>query len=607
MSQPSNAILYLDAERLQRALRAGIRHVISRKNHINKINVFPVPDSDTGTNLVFTLNAVLEAQQGSRFSTMAELLKQIAEAALDGSRGNSGAIMAQFFQGFRESAQQLTVLRAPQLAVAAASGARSAWGALAEPVEGTLPTVLRDFGDELKAQVAKGVQDIRELFARGLERARISLANTPQQLPVLRQAGVVDAGGQGFVDLLEGIWGYIEDGRVDDAVEDDEEPAALAAEVHLQDTGGHRFCTECLISGSNIDHGRLREHLTGLDCSSLVVAGSKQRVRVHIHVDSPAQVFLACETFGRVTRQKADDMQQQQRVIQQRSRVMVVTDSGADIPEDELERLDIHMVPVRLMFGDQDYLDKVSITPPEFYDKLSQSDEYPKTSQPPPGDFRRQYELLTSHGHQVVSIGVSRKLSGTLQAAESAAAHYGDRQVSIVNSLNASTGQGLVVLAAAEAAAAGMSARQVKQTAESARGRSRSYALVQDMSWGVRGGRIPAWAKKLVDWLHVNLLLTNTGDGRLAVRGVVFGKRDPYDKFARQIVRKLDQHKLYRVLIGHCQAEAVARRIQQYLLEHHGRMHSCMITDAGPAVGVHLGPGGLVVGVQEYVPVTGRG
>lgn len=599
MSESSVAIAYLDAERLRRALQAGIAHVVSRRELLNRINVFPVPDGDTGTNLSFTLRAVGEVLQQPRRHAIGDLLQRVADAALDGARGNSGAIMAQYFQGMVEATRDRVRLNAQSLADVAERGSQAAWEAMAEPVRGAMPSVLEAFGEALGKPVRQGISDIRIQFRHGLEGARKALARTPEQLPALRQAGVVDAGGQGFVDLLEGIWHYLEEGRSggDIRIGDDGDAAVVPRHRETDEAGQYRFCTECIIQGEALDRGALLRKLSALPLDSLVVAGSDHKLRVHLHTDNPAEAFLACEEFGDLTSQKADDMHEQRRLMDLPGQVAVVTDSGADIPEGERERLNIQMVPVRVNFGDEEYLDKVTLQPAAFYRLLEQREVHPQTSQPPPGDFRRQFELLTGHGYQVISINISRKLSGTLQAAESAAERT-DGEVRVLNSLNASAGQGLMVMTAAERVQEGADVEEVVELMQRLRQETRSFGFVDDLKWGVRGGRVPAWAEHLAAWLKLFPVLANSPDGRLTVQGVQFGRRRREEKIAAYVNRHLAPDRVYRLMIAHCQASERAHRVRRRLLNLHPLIHSCLITDAGPAVGVHLGPGGLIIGVQ---------
>jgi len=375
----SVAIAYLDGPRFARGLSAGIRHLFQRRDYINRINVFPVPDGDTGTNMAFTFKSILEVLGRQQDMGLEAVIGRVTDAALDGARGNSGAIMAQFFQGFREALAESHLLTARGLARASQQGAEQAWTAMSEPVPGTLPTVLEDFASELAERARDGTRDIRKMLMHGLERAQVSLDNTPNLLPVLKQAGVVDAGGQGFVDLLEGIWTFTEKGEVDDLVENMSDLDSVEFDVDLE-IGDHRFCTECVIDGIELDRIAIMRRLNELDCSSLVVAGSPRRIRVHVHVNNPADVFLACEDFGDINQQKADDMKRQHGLMNQKGRVAIVVDSGADLPVSEIERLGINVVPVRLSFGNREYLDGVSLKPEEFYRMLEESDEVPQSS-----------------------------------------------------------------------------------------------------------------------------------------------------------------------------------------------------------------------------------
>ena len=148
----------LDGPALAEALVAGIRHLFTRRDYINRINVFPVPDSDTGTNMAFTFKSILEVTERRSDWTLPDLLGSMSEAALDGARGNSGAIMAQYFQGFREACADRLTLDAKEFAAACARGAEQAWTAMAEPVAGTLPTVLEDHARALREATGKGLE-----------------------------------------------------------------------------------------------------------------------------------------------------------------------------------------------------------------------------------------------------------------------------------------------------------------------------------------------------------------------------------------------------------------------------------------------------------------
>jgi hypothetical protein len=359
----------------------------------------------------------------------------------------------------------------------------------------------------------------------------------------------------------------------------------------------YRYCTECVVTGSSVDRRKLRERLS--QCGgSLVLAGLQQKVRVHIHVNEPAEVFRAAAEFGQVTAEKADDMQRQQHAAHATGRrIAIVTDSGADIPEDDMDRLDIHMVAVRVHFGEQSYLDKIGLTPEEFYTELARNPHHPKTSQPPPGDFRRRFEFLASHYESVLSINVTRRVSGTIAAAETAAARTAAHgEVRVLDSMNASVGQGLVVMYAAERVRAGDSLEQVIAATKAIIPLTETFGLVGSLTYAVRGGRVPSWVKNVADALQLMPVLHNTMDGSIKGGGVLFGRKNLKEKFARYISGRLAPDQKYRLLIGHANAEADGRWLMERLSGPH--VVEVKLVPLGSALGVHGGPRTLCVGVQ---------
>ena len=595
----------LSGTELSAALRSGIHRLISREEFINKINVFPVPDGDTGTNLALTLQAVLAALRGNPDPHAGQTLTRVADAALDGARGNSGAILAQFLMGVGDRAGHLPELTVEGFADAVGGGAAYARESLADPREGTILTVLTDFAAAVHSAVhAAGVRDFRSLFHKALVTARSSLAETRNQLEMLRRANVVDAGALGFVELVAGMADYLETGLVpgDDAaivmMRDDE--ATAGTQMNLE----HRYCTECTITGLNIDRRKLREEASTLG-SSLVVAGSQRKVRVHLHLNEPAKLFELAARYGAIGSEKADDMQRQQEMAHHASRrqVAVVTDSAADLPESVLEELDIHVVPVRVHFGTHSYLDKVGLSSEDFFRELAGNPQHPKTSQPPPGDFRRAFEFLGSHYRAVVYVGLTARVSGTFQSGETAA-HRARTTARIltVDSGTAALGQGLIVMRAAEVAAAGGDAGAVQQAALDARGRTRTWGLLVTLEFAVRGGRVPRSVKTIADLLRLTPILTIRADGSLGVGGVLFGRANPYRRFGRFLRRQLDPARRWRIGIAHANVPDGAGLVRDAIVAGPVQAEILPVIPLGTALGVHGGPGCIVVAAQELDP-----
>lgn len=606
MASTATGIAYLDGQRLSRGLLAGIARVAADAEHLNRINVFPVPDGDTGTNLAVMLGAVRGALLRQRERHAGRLLEIVADAALDGARGNSGAILAQFFHGLCDACQDRRLLTTEQFVRAVERGARYAQDALSEPREGTILTVIRDFGVEMAAQLSSGGQDFAELLDRGLLRAQSSLAATTAQLDALRRAGVVDAGAQGFVDLLQGVTDFVRQGSLRTEATEGlfaEAAASLAGDAYFSGAAQdatHRWCTECLVSGEALERRKLREAMAGLG-SSLVIAGGKKRARIHLHADDPEAVFRAAARFGEVTARKADDMHSQQSSARAGAgTVAIVTDSAADLPEDLLTSLEIHLVPVRIHFGSRSYLDKVSLDTREFYREMQANPVHPTTSQPPPGDFRRLYQILGSHHAGIVSLHVTGRGSGTFQAASSAADRANTRApVLALDSRNASIGQGLVVLRAAEMAAEGRDADDIARALERVIAGTRTWALLGSIDHAVRGGRVSAARRRLVRLLRLEPILATLPDGRIGMGGALWGQHRRLRRFARWIARRTDASRDWRYAVGHADAPEAAAALVEELRAVLPAMEQAFVTEIGTALGVHGGPGTLVVSVQR--------
>ncbi|MGI9225410.1 MAG: DegV family protein [Woeseiaceae bacterium] len=601
MSAPLST--HLTGEDLASALISGIHRVVDDQEILNQINVFPVADGDTGTNLSLSLGAALPVLRQANDMHLGTLLPAVADALLDGARGNSGAIIAQFFQGLSDSTGELIRYTTDTFARAVMLGSEYAHDALSNPREGTILSVISAFAESVQHQAANDAeQDFAAIIEIALQRAEAALAATQEQLDVLRKAGVVDAGARGFVALIAGMAEFVIHGRI--AAEPDLSLISLDAPLITMgsaQSSTFRYCTECIVTGTDIHRRKLREELAELG-DSLVLAGTKRKAKVHIHVDDPDLVFNVARRYGNISAEKADDMHRQQASSHDATkRFAVIADSAADIPDEDMERLDIHMVPCRIQFGDRGYLDKISITADEFFAELETNPHHPTTSQPAPGDFRRQYQFLASHFTDVLSINLTGMASGTLEAARSAAERINAHgSIHVINSRNASLGQGMLAVTAAEYAKAGKSVEETIATVRALIPETRTYGLLQDLRYAVRGGRVPGWVKTLADLLRANAIIRTVPDGRVASGSFLFGRRNRIGRFARYVAKRTPPAKSLDVAVGHSLCPDDAVELERQLHRQLGNIHRTTITDVGAALGVHCGPGSLVVATQPY-------
>lgn len=594
---------YLDGGALADALTSGIHRVLADQELLNRINVFPVADSDTGTNLSLSLSPALGVLGKPGEKHLGTLLAAVADMLLDNARGNSGAILAQFFQGMSDSAGEITRFTTYTFAKAVALGNEYAHDALSKPREGTILSVIAAFAESVTHQVSV-VQEgsFPAVIGTAAQRVERALANTPNQLDVLRKAGVVDAGAKGFAELVGGIEAYLRNGTIaplpDTSIVQHIEPAIEFAEA--DNDSRFRYCTECMVTGTDINRRKLREALTELG-DSLVLAGTKRKAKIHIHVDEPETVFDTARLFGDLSGEKADDMHRQQHATQNdKRRFAVIVDSGADIGDADMERLDIHMVPCRIQFGDRGYLDKVSITTDEFYAELESNPHHPTTSQPAPGDFRRQFQFLASHFNDVISINLTSAASGTFQAAELAAERINaPGKVHVVDSLNASLGQGQLAILAAECAEAGLDVETTLAAVREQIPLTRTYAILSDLRYAVRGGRLPRWVKSVADFLRLNPIICTTEDGRVGLGGFMPGTHNRIERFARYVARRAPKGPV-EIGIGHAICEEDALKLADYVREQVPEISKLVVAGLGTAIGVHGGPHTLLISIRPF-------
>ncbi len=301
-----------DGHSLLGALDMALAYLKDNIEPINRLNVFPVPDGDTGTNMYFTLKSAVDAAHEAASESAAQVARAAYDGALLGARGNSGVILSQIMRGISLGLQKSTVIAVPEMASAFCEAARAGYDAVAEPVEGTMLTVARRAGEAAQA-AADNVTGLNELLTTVTEAARDAVAKTPEQLEVLRQAGVVDAGGEGVAVVYDGLRMFFngEDLPESAATGRDETVFAEFAAEHAGDE--HGFCTQFLLDGEGMDLEEMRSWMA-TNADSAVVVGDEKRIRVHVHTEMPGQILNYAVPMGSVSRISIENMDLQQDV-----------------------------------------------------------------------------------------------------------------------------------------------------------------------------------------------------------------------------------------------------------------------------------------------------
>lgn len=321
---------------LKNAFLAGAKGLEAKKDWINELNVFPVPDGDTGTNMTLTIMAAAKEVAELENPTMDQLAKAISSGSLRGARGNSGVILSQLLRGFTKEIKAVEEIDTTILANAMVRGTETAYKAVMKPKEGTILTVAKAMADK-GLEMASQTDDIEEFVKQVIEYGDYVLSQTPEMLPVLKQAGVVDSGGQGLMQVVkgavDGLLGRTVDFSLDTVPDSGNRPAAGekaargAARTDI-DTADIKFgyCTEFIINLEKVytdkDETELKSYLESIG-DSLVVVSDDEIVKVHVHTNHPGLAFEKALAYGSLSRMKIDNMREehQERVIQDSERL----------------------------------------------------------------------------------------------------------------------------------------------------------------------------------------------------------------------------------------------------------------------------------------------
>jgi DegV family protein with EDD domain len=572
---------------LSLALGARARLAAQRPG-IDRINVFPVADGDTGSNMLATADAVVAALR----ELPADPARAAGDAALLGARGNSGTILSAMARAACDALAAAPAIDGAAVAGALRAAADAGYRAVPEPVEGTMLTVARAMA------VATAGDDARSALAAALAGGREALAATERQMEALRDAGVVDAGAAGLVALVEGMLAVLDGEEVEDAP-----AAALAPEVHLHDpTSRFRHCIGFVVraAGADIDVEALRVGAAELG-DSVVVVGDARLARVHVHADDPDAAVAWASGHGAVEALAVSDMRAQiaERVAAERvGGVAIVYDSTADLPVPD--RATWTMIPLTVHFGDEEFRDYVDLRPDEFYARLPGAAVMPRTSQPSPGAFAAVYrELLERHDH-VLSVHISSRLSGTCASALAAASEF-DGRVTVADTRMVSALLALGVERAQRSLDAGVPPEELPALLAGLAERSSCVFSVPTLEYLQRNGRVGRASAMVGGLLGVQPILA-IEDGEVVPARKVRGEGNLLPAMVEELVARSAGQGPIDVAIAHAEDPGRAAALEALVRDAHPDVRSLRVLTLGAVIGAHTGPGALGL---AHMPVDG--
>jgi len=542
----------IDGKRLYYTFIAGANKVIENQVKLNKINVFPVNDGDTGTNMASTIRSVIESIKPHKsYKVTADL---IAQTTLTNARGNSGIIFAQFLYGMSNETADIHSITLDQFIESVKKSVRYVYEAVANPVEGTMLTIIKEWAGFLELNKGK-FYDFNQLFLKSDSILEKALAQTKSKLLVLKKANVVDAGANAFVYFIEGIIEFIRSKNIRGIIQSKAETQVFNdIEEHIPEDVEFRYCTEAMLKNVNLEHKSLSKLIQNHG-DSVVVAGDRKTTRIHVHTNSPEKLFDQLQNYGTITFQKADDMlRQSEAVYKRKANIALVTDSSCDLPQELLDKYQIHMVPINIYFGENHYLDKTTIQPEQFYKRLDDAGEYPKTAQINEVTFRNLYSHLASHYDAVIAVHLTEKFSGTFNNSKKAAektSNEFNKPIAVIDSKNLSGALGLIVLRIAQAIERGESYENIVQKSTKWVKDSRIFVSVKTLKYMVRGGRVSPLKGFIAKLLNVNPIVSMDENGKSMIFGKTYSQLANMEKVMNHVKELTNKEKVWNYIVLH--------------------------------------------------------
>ncbi len=329
--------LACNGQQLRKLVHAGLVTLDENHRKVNDLNVFPVPDGDTGTNMLLTMRAAYKRIQDSQEKHVGKVAQEMSHGALMGARGNSGVILSQIWRGLADGLEDKETFDAADLAIALTEASDTAYKGVMRPVEGTILTVIREGAEEAQDALSKN-RDLRFLLARVVERCQQALARTPDMLPVLKQAGVVDAGGQGLVYILDGMLRYVHGEAFVGAEMLDVTDIPAQAKAAPAEGLEYPYDVQYILMGEGLDVMKVREQIDNMGDSTVVV-GDDRTIKVHVHVKDPGVPISYGISMGRIADVVVENMQMQMEDI-------IGTASPAGVQQEPLVEIDAGQIGV---------------------------------------------------------------------------------------------------------------------------------------------------------------------------------------------------------------------------------------------------------------------
>jgi len=588
---------FLTQEELKKMMLLSYQKIEQHKEEINKINVFPVPDQDTGNNMAKTLAGVKEAIENRNFKDLDEISEATLDGALTAAQGNAGVIYVGFLAGFLPILNKNPV-NAKKLALAFEKGAERARQSIQNPKEGTILDVI-DAATQTFKREAEKEKDLVKIFKSAVEEAKEALLATREKMEIFRKANVVDAGGLAYLMILESHLEALEGEKREEKKE--EKPSEKVR--RFVQTLSYRYEVVSLIKNPKFSEKNIQDKLKNLG-NSLDMVQIGEKMKIHIHTDSPDEVKKIMRGLGQILSLREEDMAKEvggEESVRKVS-IGIVTEDVADLPAKIVERYQIEIVSLIV-----DWPEGENLSGENIYQKMREADKRgikasPKTSQAAPKSYLEAFQKQLQKFDKVLCITITSKLSGCYNSAVQARSMVPTpEQIFILDSLTASSGQGLLVLRAIELIQEQRDIAEVLDELRKTIPQIHFWVILEDPKWLEAGGRA---SKSQTNWVRrmkkINLHpLIAVKDGVVAKGGVIFAKdmaEALFKKISKESQKARKQGKRIRVIIGQADNLEGAEKLRKMLKEIKAEVP--FISLGSPVVCAHAGPGTLIAAWQ---------
>lgn len=565
----------------------GAREVIHNKTLLNQINVFPVADGDTGSNLSSLMRSIIHhSKLQSNFETT---LDSIADSALIGARGNSGLIFAQYIQGLCNGLSREDMMTKESLLRGAEEGMLLAYDSVHEPVEGTILTSMRAFHESLNQYIDE-VNSIESFLELGVQAIQKSVHDTTEQLIQLKRANVVDAGAKGFLyfikGFLDGIKGHFKQSEIE------EEEIASIMHNHEEDIR-FRYCTEALIQHKNQTDFQTMLEPFG---DSIVVIKGKKKTRLHIHTDQPDKVFELISDNGLILEQKVDDMVKQNDIVHARKYdTVIVTDSIADLPQSVIDHEQIYVIHLNILIDEENYIDKLTINNERLLSLSKKRGTHPSTSLPNISNVENALNYLSSYYKHILILPVSKALSGTYNVFQQVIDKNNlSHKIHLLDTMQNSVAQGLIIYEASKCIADHQNLDTILETLSGYIDRSKILVRVRTLDNMIASGRLSMKAGKIASKLKVRPIIT-LKNGQGAIEQVAFGNKQSTKKLLSHLEKVHKKHPIRSYAITYIDDVDAAKILAESIEKILGKPYAYM-TKSSSIIALGAGSGALAVG-----------